>query len=103
MALPQCMWVPLGAHAQALILADPERITAVLYWEPPVLAEELGPGGPEPVVALGGYQLVAVDDPRDQLTIADEEDGASEPTSRDWPDDLLREAAEAYFEKWGGR
>lgn len=50
---------------------------------------------------MGGYRLVAVHEPRDQLTIADEEDGAREPSSRDWPNELLRDAAEQYFEKWG--
>lgn len=96
MTVPWHMWVSLGTYSQALILRDPERIVAVLYWEPPGPAEE----GGEPVAAEGGYALVAVHDPRDQLIIADESDGARAPRTRDWPDDLLRQASEAYFEKW---
>lgn len=102
--VPWHMWVALGTHAQALILRDPERIVAILHWAPPAPVETLGGAEDgELEVSEGAYLLVAVHDPRDQLGIAEESDGATEPTSPDWPSSLLSDASREYFAKWGER
>ena len=92
----------VGSHSQALMLRDPFRIIAVLYWCPPTAVEMVsGPDDGDPVVADAGYILVAAHDPKDQLMISDESDGAVAPTGAEWPAKLLSDAARAYFEKWG--
>jgi hypothetical protein len=97
---PPHTWVALSVDSQALMLPEPDRIVAILYWLPAGPAEPLGgPNNGDLGVSEASFTLIPTNDPHSQLTIRTESEGAVKPERAYWPNDLLALAAEGFFDR----